>query len=350
MTTAGYRWYETANFCRKPERDVAGRDLRSRHNLALLARKAVPGHRRGRGFENRESSLAQHAAPRRLPRSSRRRPAARLVTSRSWTTASSGRERPDARPATRRAAASGRPCRPRRSTRPHSSGLERLGLAVRAAGSVETLALTERGVCSVAESRPSYSPEVPATDAAGDQMTLRELSLRQQRDPAPRRRGVRGDRAAGRLEALVEIGDVASPRRPCAASSRRSRPSGCSRIRTRPPAACRPRRGYRVFAASCSSRLGAPAARVPARPSPGRTEIDPALQATTEMLSQVTRLLALVSAPPLEATTVKHVEVLLLQPAGRDGPRDHLGRRGDEARLAVRRAGRPGLAAGRAST
>jgi heat-inducible transcriptional repressor len=45
-----------------------------------------------------------------------------------------------------------------------------------------------------------------------------------------------------------------------------------------------------------------------------RTEVEFALQATTEMLSQVTRLLALVSAPPLEATTVVHVEVLLLQP------------------------------------
>jgi heat-inducible transcriptional repressor len=32
------------------------------------------------------------------------------------------------------------------------------------------------------------------------------------------------------------------------------------------------------------------------------------------MLSQVTQLLALVSAPPLESSTVKHVEVLLLQP------------------------------------
>jgi heat-inducible transcriptional repressor len=42
--------------------------------------------------------------------------------------------------------------------------------------------------------------------------------------------------------------------------------------------------------------------------------VEEALQATTEMLSQVTRLLALVSAPPLEAATVKHVEVLLLQP------------------------------------
>ncbi len=33
LTAAGYRWYETANFCVAPERD-SGRDLRSRHNLA----------------------------------------------------------------------------------------------------------------------------------------------------------------------------------------------------------------------------------------------------------------------------------------------------------------------------
>jgi putative oxygen-independent coproporphyrinogen III oxidase len=33
LTTAGYRWYETANFCRLPSL-VGGRDLRSRHNLA----------------------------------------------------------------------------------------------------------------------------------------------------------------------------------------------------------------------------------------------------------------------------------------------------------------------------
>src|SRR5207237_777333 len=30
---AGYRWYETANFCRRSE-DARGRDLRARHNLA----------------------------------------------------------------------------------------------------------------------------------------------------------------------------------------------------------------------------------------------------------------------------------------------------------------------------
>ena len=33
LTGAGYRWYETANFCRLPER-ATGRDLRARHNLA----------------------------------------------------------------------------------------------------------------------------------------------------------------------------------------------------------------------------------------------------------------------------------------------------------------------------
>jgi heat-inducible transcriptional repressor len=44
-----------------------------------------------------------------------------------------------------------------------------------------------------------------------------------------------------------------------------------------------------------------------------RAEVEEALQATTEMLSQVTRLLALVSAPPLQAATVRHVDVLQLQ-------------------------------------
>ena len=43
-------------------------------------------------------------------------------------------------------------------------------------------------------------------------------------------------------------------------------------------------------------------------------EVEEALQSTTEMLAQVARLLALVSAPPLEAATVRHVEVLMLQP------------------------------------
>jgi heat-inducible transcriptional repressor len=46
-----------------------------------------------------------------------------------------------------------------------------------------------------------------------------------------------------------------------------------------------------------------------------RAEIEEALQSTTEVLSQLTRLLALVSAPTLEAATIRHVEVLPLQPS-----------------------------------
>jgi heat-inducible transcriptional repressor len=45
-----------------------------------------------------------------------------------------------------------------------------------------------------------------------------------------------------------------------------------------------------------------------------RREVDEAMRVTTETLSQVTNLLAIVSAPPLDTSTVRHVEVLLLQP------------------------------------
>jgi heat-inducible transcriptional repressor len=45
-----------------------------------------------------------------------------------------------------------------------------------------------------------------------------------------------------------------------------------------------------------------------------RDEIQDALRTTTESLSRATRLLALVSAPSLETATIRHVEVLALQP------------------------------------
>src|SRR5436190_698323 len=45
-----------------------------------------------------------------------------------------------------------------------------------------------------------------------------------------------------------------------------------------------------------------------------RREVDEAMRMTTETLSQVTNLLALVSAPPVDTATIRHVEVLLLQP------------------------------------
>ena len=45
-----------------------------------------------------------------------------------------------------------------------------------------------------------------------------------------------------------------------------------------------------------------------------RREVDEAMRATTETLSQVTNLLAIVSAPPLDTATIRHIEVLGLQP------------------------------------
>jgi heat-inducible transcriptional repressor len=45
-----------------------------------------------------------------------------------------------------------------------------------------------------------------------------------------------------------------------------------------------------------------------------RHEVDEAMRTTTEQLSQVTNLLAIVSAPPIGTTTIRHIEVLLLQP------------------------------------
>src|SRR3954447_15831344 len=72
-------------------------------------------------------------------------------------------------------------------------------------------------------------------------------------------------------------------------------------------------RGYRLYADELLDRLEQPPA-FPLDLASTSNEVESALQATTEMLSQVTRLLALVSAPPLEVTTVVHVEVLRLQP------------------------------------
>jgi len=45
-----------------------------------------------------------------------------------------------------------------------------------------------------------------------------------------------------------------------------------------------------------------------------RREVDEAMRVTSETLSQVTNLLAIVTAPPVDTATVRHVEVLLLQP------------------------------------
>ena len=73
-------------------------------------------------------------------------------------------------------------------------------------------------------------------------------------------------------------------------------------------------RGYRYYADRLLERLEPNPEGFPLDLTSARSEVDAALQATTQMLSELTHLLALVSAPPLGSATVRHVEVLLLQP------------------------------------
>jgi heat-inducible transcriptional repressor len=73
--------------------------------------------------------------------------------------------------------------------------------------------------------------------------------------------------------------------------------------------------GYRFYAEELLERQEPRPAPFPLDLTSMRSEVESALQSTTEMLSRVTRLLALVSAPGLETASVRHVEVLLLQPS-----------------------------------
>jgi heat-inducible transcriptional repressor len=72
--------------------------------------------------------------------------------------------------------------------------------------------------------------------------------------------------------------------------------------------------GYRVYAEELVDTLdGRPdALGVDLRSM--RDEIEQALRVTTETLSEATRLLALVSAPSLQTASIRHIEVLTLQP------------------------------------
>jgi len=72
--------------------------------------------------------------------------------------------------------------------------------------------------------------------------------------------------------------------------------------------------GYRLYVDELLERGGPAPQGEPLRLSLMRREVDEAMRATTEQLSQVTNLLAIVSAPPIATTTIRHVEVLVLQP------------------------------------
>ncbi len=73
-------------------------------------------------------------------------------------------------------------------------------------------------------------------------------------------------------------------------------------------------RGYRIYVDELLAGGNLPVPRRRVELSVMRREVDQAMRATTEQLSQVTNLLALVTAPPIETATIHRVEVLLLQP------------------------------------
>jgi heat-inducible transcriptional repressor len=73
-------------------------------------------------------------------------------------------------------------------------------------------------------------------------------------------------------------------------------------------------RGYRVYVDEIMAEGPLPVPRKPLELTTMRREVDEAMRATSEQLSQVTNLLALVTAPPIETATIHRVEVLLLQP------------------------------------
>jgi heat-inducible transcriptional repressor len=73
--------------------------------------------------------------------------------------------------------------------------------------------------------------------------------------------------------------------------------------------------GYRVYADELVDTLEGRPAELGVDLRSMRNEIEQALRMTTEMLSDATRLLALVSAPSLQTASIRHIEVLTLQPS-----------------------------------
>src|SRR3954451_5249312 len=73
-------------------------------------------------------------------------------------------------------------------------------------------------------------------------------------------------------------------------------------------------RGYREHVDQMLEGGNLPVATKPLQLEVSRREVDEAMRAATEQLSQVTNLLAIVTAPPIATSTIKHIELLALQP------------------------------------
>ena len=266
LTAAGYRWYETANFCRRRR---AGGAI-SAHGTtsatgagATTSGSASAPSRRSRGRRWRNDAERSGATS---PRSSRSAPAARA--SRSSTTRDAAAERVHARPPPRRAAAA-RGTRRRRRRGRRSRGSSASGSP---SGTARTVALTPRGRLPRRRGHGRAARRKPAT-AVSSACTAMQSATRDRPHRAPARRSSRASsrsyvahRAAGRLEdASSSARACASRRRPCVPSSPSSRRSGCSRTRTPRRAASRPTAATGVYVDGLLERLGA-AADLPARP------------------------------------------------------------------------------------
>ena len=72
LIEAGYRWYETANFCLAPEQGGRARPTRP-PQPRVLARAGVPRARHRRGLDCRNREATEHSSARRVPRGARAR-------------------------------------------------------------------------------------------------------------------------------------------------------------------------------------------------------------------------------------------------------------------------------------
>lgn len=72
--------------------------------------------------------------------------------------------------------------------------------------------------------------------------------------------------------------------------------------------------GYRIYVDRVIDQLEPRPEPLPLDLTSLRSEVEVALETTTELLANITHLIALVSAPSIDTASVRHVEVLLLQP------------------------------------
>ncbi len=215
LTGAGYRWYETANFCRP---DASGRDLRARHNLAYWLGRDYLGLGIGAVTTIEERRWRNTPKPRALPE---RRP---TTTGRSscWTPGRSARERvmlglrlDEPLPLSGLRLALD-PAGLARVDQAGSCGRRRRDARAHAARPLPRRRRDGRdtGLGSRLKS-PANAGNAAAERAAGS-------------DPAPRRRGVRRRRSSPSARRRSSSGPIsASRRRRCGPSSRSSRRSGC---------------------------------------------------------------------------------------------------------------------------